>query len=138
MAKRTLADASYADLDTAMSINRKILSCKSNHDEIYHVRANDPPVETPPTSTAVPATALISPTSPPAKIDPPSAPAAQVQQETIVTAEVLADEPITAKQILTFLIGYKLKRLPLELPESSTIKALVQGEYCASHLCFHC
>jgi 3-oxoacyl-ACP reductase-like protein len=137
MAKRTLADASYTDLDTAMSINRKILSCKSNHDEIYHVRADDHSVQTPPASTAIPAAVLISPPSPPTKIDPPSAPAAQVQQETIVTAEVLADEPITAKQILTFLIGYKLKRLPLELPESSTIKALVQGEYCASHPCFY-
>lgn len=134
MAKRTLADPSYTDWDTAMSINRKILSCKSNHDDIYHAGANESPVSLPkpkPVVETQPAPPPQPPFPTPASTitDSDAASTGQVieQQETILTAEILTDEPITASQVLTFLVAYKLKRLPSELPETSTIKALVQG-----------
>lgn len=130
MAKRTLADPSYTDWDTAMSINRKILSCKSDHDQIYHVGANDIPITLPKTGPAVHTELAPSPHPPSTNTEPEAASSGQVieQQETILTAEILTDEPITASQVLRFIVAYKLKRLPSELSESSTIKALVQGK----------
>lgn len=130
MAKRTLADPLYADWDTAMSVNRKVLSCKSNQEEIYHIRANDAALGTSTTTqtkTTPPPSAKPSP--PTDKVDSMGTSAVQImgQQENVLAAEILPDEPITAKQILVFLVAHKLKKLPSDLPGSSTIKALVQG-----------
>lgn len=113
-----------------MSINRKILSCKSNHDEIYHTGANETLATLPETKPVVNTAILTSPLPPSTNIDTVAASTGQVieKQETILRAEILTDEPITARQILIFLVAYKLKRLPAELPESSTIKTLVQGK----------
>jgi 3-oxoacyl-ACP reductase-like protein len=133
MAKRTLADPTYADWDTAMSINRQILSCKSNHEDIYHVREHDGASanSTKLTSTTSPVPDN-KPSPPPRPDDHPvtAPPAVQVmgQQENVLAAEILPDEPITARQILIFLVAYKLKKQLSDLPGSSTIKSLVQGK----------
>lgn len=130
MAKRTLADSMYTDWDAAMSIDRKILSCKSNHDEIYHIQADEPPATKSPANTVL-ATAALPPPSPPAtNTDSVAASAGRLAEgpDTILAAEILPDESITARQVLMFLVAYKLKRLISDLSESTTIKALVQGE----------
>ena len=132
MAKRTLADPMYADWDTAMSISRQVLSCKSNHDDIYHVRESGGAStnSTKPIDTQA-AVSNTKPPSPPRADDHPAVapPAVQLmgQQENVLAAEILPDEPITARQILTFLVAHKLKKKPSDILGSSTIKSLVQG-----------
>ncbi|OHE96344.1 fatty acid synthase subunit alpha [Colletotrichum orchidophilum] len=120
MAKRTLATNRYKDYDAAMSINRKILSCKSDSNDIYHHADPTPPDSPEMAAKTLAKPAVLETNSAPVPVPPPVA-APQP------TSERIEDRPITARQILEFLILHKLNKSASSLPGSSTIKELVKG-----------
>ncbi|KAK1623310.1 hypothetical protein BDP81DRAFT_475835 [Colletotrichum phormii] len=121
MANQTLASNRYKDYDAAMSINRKILSCKSDSCEIYHhVEAafNN--------SAGMPGKGL-------AKLAASETDRAPVTVPPIIVAcqpasETTGDPVITARQVLEFLILHRLNKPAFNLPGSNTITEMVKGQ----------
>lgn len=133
MAKRTLAQPRYADSDAASSRNRRVLSCHTDHDEIYHVGATEDVTydinELP--STTVSNFGTETPSLSDIRSDtsrPSPSQGSLGSSHTTTNRQLLQDQPITSKQILTFLVAYKLKRTMADIPPSNTIKTLVKGK----------
>lgn len=130
MAKRTLAQSEYADFDAAAFRSRKVLSTHNDHDEIYHIKSADDIV-------GIESQVQTGYNTLPEKILPPDNDGNDIPKPSFATdasapirsttKQKLANEAITSNQILTFLIAYKLKRTMADIPQTSSIKALVKG-----------
>ena len=116
MAKTTLASNSYRTQDTARGIERKLLSYKKDHDEIYYATPVDPepkPEATPPVDPEAMAV------SKPAVVT-----AVEVARTTNVS---IPDVPPTSINAVSCLVALALKKSVSEISQSESIKALCGG-----------
>lgn len=129
LAKQTIA-TKYQDHDTALSIERQLLSVKTTEDEIYYKNAQTAEI---PTQEAAKADTAPAAQAPVLKLAVLSSELAAVSAGQIVSAFKLSgateDVPVKAEDIILTIIAQKLKKSIKDISVDSTIKALVGGMY---------
>jgi len=122
MAKATLAFSPYRTQDTASGTDRKLLSYRKDHDEIYYTAPADPE----------PQPKVIPPVEPKAMLvsEPASVAAVEVACKTDVS---IPDVPPTSMSIVSCLAALALRKSISEISPSQSIKALCGGMSCSVH-----
>ena len=126
MAKKTIAAGDYDICDVALGLERQLLSYKKNADAIrYQYQANEdtalPSDLTAPEVSGVPANAQPAVPASPTPVD--------TRERAIPTQQAsIPDKPVSAVDLVTVVVATALKKLPGDIAQDQTIKALGGGE----------
>lgn len=130
MTRKTL-DAKYRDHDTALSINRQLLCCKTAENEIYYDLGSAQDAQ----KESVAPVAIISTETIVTVTSVSAAPQSVGAQSGIA----LPDVPVTATEVLLTLVAKSLQKGTADIPRSSTIKIVVGGLFSESiRIICHC
>lgn len=118
MTRKTI-DAKYREHDTALSINRQLLCCKTAENEIYYDLGSTQ--NTPEEKTTTVITTSIKTT---VQVEPVSTGLQLVGSQ---SGAAVPDLPVTATEVVLTLVAKSLQKATKDIPHSSTIKSVVGG-----------